>query len=73
MTVETTTNKEAKLVEAYAEKLVRKEEKPFYQNKFYSKNIYGNTYRINFYNEEKETIRSMVVKVVDGKIQEVVD
>lgn len=69
MTVEITNNTEAKLVEAYAAKIVQKEEKPFYQNKYYSRNVFGNTYRINFYREIDETIRSIMVKVVNGQIQ----
>ena len=60
---------ELKLVEAFVKKLVRPNEKPGFARNTYAKNVFSNSYRVNFYNEKTEKIRSMFLKVIDGEVK----
>lgn len=63
------TETEDQLVESFASGLAKENEKPFFQSRYYAKRVYGKTYRVNFYNAEKDTIRSIAVKIIDGTVQ----
>lgn len=63
------TESDESIVEAYAEKMKCEGEVPFFSGRKFSKKLWGDLFRINWFDPKTEHIRSQCVSIEDGVIE----